>query len=91
MTESKFKRIVVAATVGAVILLTVLLTVMVYQLISISVNKSRMNNLDAQIAEYNRLIAESEDTIAIHSDRLWIELEARRLGLVKAGEIGINS
>ena len=35
MEEGKFKRVVVALTVGAVLLLTVLLSVMVYQIVAI--------------------------------------------------------
>lgn len=42
MTETKAKRLIVAGTVGAVLLAVILLSVMVYQLISISVYNKRI-------------------------------------------------
>ena len=60
MTESKFKRLVVAATVGAVTLLVILISVMVYQLVSISVENKRIQKCEEMIAEYNELIKEGE-------------------------------
>ena len=91
MTEKKFEKIIVALTVGAVLLVMTLLTIMVYQLISISVAKKDSRELDAQIAEYNMLISVNEDIIEAHSKRLWIELRARQLGLVGANDIDLNS
>ena len=86
MTESKAKRLIVAGTVGAVLLVVILVSVMIYQLISISVYQKRIRNYDAKIAEYERLIEEGEDTKETYQLRWWIEREARRLGLVYEGD-----
>lgn len=81
ITEEKAKRLIVAGTVGAVLLLVILLSVMVYQLISISVKNSQIAIYNQKIAEYEALIAEGEETKEARSMRVWIEREARRLGL----------
>ena len=80
MTETKAKRLIVASTVGAVLLLFILVAIMVYQMISIQVKKNRIEYLEGQIAKYDILKAKGEETIEIRSMREWIEREARKLG-----------
>jgi Na+/melibiose symporter-like transporter len=81
MTENKLKRIIVASTVGAVLLMLILLSIMIYQLISIKVQKDIADELDRQYKTYQQLIKEGEETIEARSMREWIEREARKLGL----------
>lgn len=81
ISEEKAKRLIVAGTVGAVLLLVILLSVMLYQLISISVKNSQIAIYNQKIAKYEALIAEGEETKEARSMRIWIEREARRLGL----------
>lgn len=90
MTEEKAKRVIVASTVGAVLLMVILIIVMVYQLIAMGSEKSRINALETKIAEYNQLIAEGEETKEIRSMRWWIEREARELGYVYDGDISYS-
>lgn len=82
MTEEKTKKLIVAGTVGAVLLVVVLISVMVYQLIAIAVYNKRIDNYNAKIAQYNQLIEQGEETKETYSLRWWIEREARELGLV---------
>ena len=90
MTEAKFKRLVVAFTVGAVMLLVILISVMVYQLVEIGVHNKRRAEYDAKIEEYNQLIIEGEETKEIRSMRWWIIREARELGLEFEGDNPLN-
>ena len=80
MTESKVKRMIVALTVGAVFLLVTLLSIMVYQMISIKVEKERIDYLKQKTAEYILLKEQGEETIEQRTMREWIEREARKLG-----------
>ena len=80
MTETKAKRVIVASTVGAVLLLFILVTIMVYQMISIGVKKNRIEYLEGQIEKYEILTKQGEETIEARSMREWIEREARKLG-----------
>lgn len=80
MSEEKSKRVTVALTVGAVLLLVILLFVMIYQIIAISYGRKQNRELKEAIAEYNRMIAEGEDIYEARSQRWWIELRARELG-----------
>ena len=80
MSEAKFKRIIVALTVGAVVFLAFLVMFMCYQLIKIGVERNKLNQLKADIAAYEREYKEGEETIDIRRQRLYIERRARELG-----------
>jgi len=82
MTEEKAKRLIVAGTVGAVLLAVILLAVMIYQMIAISVYKKQIEVYESNIAKYEQLISQGEQTKEVYALRAWIEKEARRLGLV---------
>ena len=82
MTEEKAKRLIVAGTVGAVLLAVILLAVMIYQMVAISVYKKRIEVYEANIAKYEQLISLGEQTKEVYALRTWIEKEARKLGLV---------
>ena len=53
---------------------------MVFQLISIQVKNREIDYLKEQIALYDEMTVDGEETIAARSTREWIEREARRLG-----------
>lgn len=80
MTEEKAKKVIVATTVGAILLLFILISIMVYQMISIKVEKNRIKYLEDQILKYEALIDSGEETIEIRKMKEWIEREARKLG-----------
>ena len=86
MNEEKTKRVIVATTIGAVLLLVVLLAVMVFQLISISVHRKNERALDEQIAIYKELKATNEDALEERSTYWWIVQRARELGYYFDGE-----
>ena len=75
-----------AITVGAVMLLVILLSVMINQLISIDVKQKELAKLNEKIAEYKTLIERGEDTIEVRSTRQWIIREARQLGYIFDGD-----
>ena len=81
MTETKAKKVIVASTVGAVMLLFILVAIMVYQMITIRVKENRIDYYKDQIAKYESLTDEAKETFEARSMREWIEREARRLGL----------
>ncbi len=80
MTETKAKKMIVATTVGAVLLLVILVSIMVYQMISIKTEQARLSHLKEQIKQYERLIEDGEDTIKARQMKEWIVREAWKLG-----------
>ena len=90
MEESKFKKLVVAGTVGAVLLAVILLFVMVYQMISIGLKKQQLDEYNAAIAEYDRLIQEGEDTLEARSTKAWIARRARELGYIYKDDVKLD-
>ena len=87
MTESKFKRLVVAGTVGAVLLVAILLIVMVYQLIAIAVEKNNYEEYQAAIARLEQLKDDNEQTLQYRQTEAWIVRRARELGFKYKGDI----
>ena len=82
MTEEKFKRTVIAVTVGAVLLVVVLVSVMFYQLIAISVRKKQIAELETEIERYMLLNEEERKSIETRKQYWWIVQRARELGYV---------
>ena len=86
MTEKKFKRIIVATTVGAVLLMAILVMVMVYQLISIKVQKDKITLLENKIAYYQQLNETGERVLEQRQLEKWIKIRAQELGYVNLPE-----
>ncbi len=87
VSEARFKRRVVAFTVGAVVLLAVLIMLMCYQLIKIGVQRNKLNQLKAEIAVYEQMYKEGEETIELRRKRLYIERRAREIGYHYADDV----
>ena len=87
MKEEKFKKIVIGATVSAVVLFVFLLVFWISQLISISVKNRRIEELKAEIARYEQIIETSENDLEIYYSELWLEMAARELGMLGYGDI----
>ena len=88
MKEEKFKRIVVGVTAAAVILLAILLVYMIYQLIAISVREKRIAELEEQYAYWEQYVKENEEKIEVYEGLAWLEIIARKLGMLGAGDYG---
>ncbi len=80
MNEEKFKRVVIASTVGAVLLLVILISVLVYQLIAIGVQKKKEEELIAKYEEYNKLTDEEKAKLEAVNSYWYIVQEAREMG-----------
>ena len=89
MNESKFKRLVVAITAGAVMLLIFLLIIMIYQLIAISAERAEERELRAVVEQYMALTKEQQNTLDARTSRQWIERRARELGYVYKDDVGL--
>lgn len=80
VSDEKFKRKVVAFTVGAVVLLALLIILMCYQLIAIGVKNNRVKQLKADIYALEQEYERGEDTLEIRRKAAYIERRARELG-----------
>lgn len=90
MDQTKFKRLVVSSTIGAVLLLFILLVIMVYQLIAIKVEQNNIAELERRIAEYNVMIENGEDVLEARKELDWIVRRAYELGYQLDGDINLN-
>lgn len=87
VADAKFKRTVVALTVGAVVLLCVLVILMCYQMIKIGVENRRKAELTAEIAALTEEYEKGEGELAFRRTNLYIERIARELGYHYADDI----
>ena len=90
LTEEKAKKLVVAGTVGAVLLAAILVMLLIYQVSSMISYKARIDHYNEQIAYYEQLIEKGESEKETFMLRKWIEREARSLGLVYEDDIPMN-
>ena len=88
--ESKSKRIIVALTSGAVILLFCLIALMVYQMIATTGKKNEIKRLKSDIAALERTLEQGEDTLETRKQRWYIERRARELGYAYADDIIVD-
>lgn len=90
MTESKFKKVVVASIVGAIMLIVILVTVILYQVITMSGYAKKKNELESEIARYEKLLDENASEEEIRKSKEWIIERARELGYVFPDDIIIS-
>lgn len=90
MNESKIKRLIVAITVGAVLLLAILLCILVYQLISIGIEKNKLDELEEEIAIYKALTKEETKTLEARQKQFWIIRRAYELGYKFDGDVSLG-
>lgn len=81
MQEAKKKKLIVGGTVAAVLLLVILIVFWIGQLISIGVKNRRIEELTAQIAEYQQIIQTSSDALEVYRSQAWLEQAAWLLEL----------
>lgn len=85
--NASFKRKVVAFTVGAVVLLSLLIILMCYQMIKIGVQNRRKAQLTAEIAALTEEYNKGEGELAFRRTNLYIERIARELGYHYADDL----
>ena len=90
MTEEKAKKLIVASTVGAVLLAFVLMFVMIWQMCKITNEKNKIAYYNAKIAECNRLIEAEEDNRSAIMTKQKLISEAHKLGYIFDGDIIIG-
>ncbi len=87
MEENKKKRIVIGATVAAVLLFVFLLVFWIGQMISIGVKNDRIADLKEQIAKYEQLIEEQSSDLDVYRSQAWLEQAAWLLDMYGYGDI----
>lgn len=82
MPAEKLKKLIVSSVVTAVLLLFILLSIMVYQMISIRKVQVKIDALNEQIASLEAEKAQTEDEIDLWLSEWKIEERQRELGWV---------
>ena len=78
MTQEKLRRVVTAAVVAGTTLFVILLSVLVYQIVTISVYNKRIEKIDGEIAELEQTIEKQESDLDYYSSELgkfWLAME----------------
>ena len=90
MTESKFKKVVVASIVGAIMLIVVLVSVILYQVITMTQYIRERDGLLEEITKLEQLINSNADEAEIRQTKEWIEDRARELGYKYKNDIVLD-
>ena len=83
MTEQRLKRLITAGVAGAVSVLVILLTVLVYQMICLKQAQRELNELIEAEQHYEQLKEETENEIILWLEEWKIEEAARKYGFRK--------
>ena len=86
MQTEKARRKIIAITFLTVALVAVLVIFLIYQLVSMFNLVNRRKQLEREIAQIEAFIASTDDQIAITKSKIWLEIKARELGLIKLGD-----
>ena len=86
MQTEKGRRKRIAITFLTVALVAVLVIFLIYQLVSMFNLVNRRKQLEREIAQIEAFIASTDDQIAITKSKIWLEIKARELGLIKLGD-----
>ena len=78
MTQEKLRRVVTASVVAGTTLFVILLSVLVYQIITISVYNKRIAKVQEEIADLNTSVEQMEKDLNYYSSELgkfWLAME----------------
>ncbi len=87
MSEGKLKKLVTAVVVAGTILIVFLLGVVLYQFISMGVKQSKIDSMNAQISEYEQLIAKLDEDLDAYSREQVLEQLAREYGYIYPDDV----
>ncbi len=90
MEEQKLKRVRNAGIVGAILLIVILLSVLIFQLVKIGNEKRELSELQDAIKNYQQLTDKEKTYIENINTREWIEQRARELGLKLEGDFALD-
>ena len=90
MEEQKLKRVRNAGIVGAILLIVILLSVLIFQLVKIGKEKRELSELQDAIKNYQQLTDEERMYTENMNTREWIEQRARELGLKLEGDFALD-
>ena len=81
----RLRRRITAVVVAATLLIVTLLGVIVYQIVTITVKNNRIKKLEADIARYEKIIADGELDLEYYESQEGLENAARKYGAKKQG------
>ena len=90
MEEQKLKRVRNAGIVGAILLIVILLSVLIFQLVKIGNEKRELSELQDAIKNFQQLTDEEKTYTENMNTREWIEQRARELGLKLEGDFALD-
>lgn len=83
MTQDKMRKMITAIVVAATMLLVILLSVLIYQWITIGVYNKRIAEAEEAIEYYTEQNAAAENDLEYYESDFYKQLEAFKLGLIK--------
>lgn len=86
MTQDKMRKMITAIVVAATLFLVILLSVLIYQWITIAVKNNRIEKVKEEIAYYQQQNELNKDDLAYYESDFYKQLAAFKLGLLEGQE-----
>lgn len=87
MSEGKLKKLVTAVVIAGTILVVFLLGVILYQFVSMGVKQGKIDSMNAQISEYEQLIAQLDEDLDAYTREEILEKLAREYGYIYPDDV----
>lgn len=88
MTQEKLRRTVTAAVVAATLTVFCLLVFIAYQVVTMIVQKNRIEKLESDVKRYEQVIDQNERDLEYYLSQEYLENAARRYGGTKVQDEG---
>ena len=79
MTQEKMRKVIAACVSAATVLLTVLLSYLIYQWVTIAVYNKRIDKLETEIAYLEQVLAKGEDNLEYYKSEFYLNQKVLEL------------
>ena len=83
MTQEKMRKVIAACVSAATVLLTVLLSYLIYQWVTIAVYNKRIDKLETEIAQLEQVIAMSENDLEYYQSKFYLDQKLLELQMLQ--------
>jgi hypothetical protein len=83
MTQEKMRKVIAACVSAATVLLTVLLSYLIYQWATIAVHNKRIDKLETEIAQLEQVVAKGEMDLEYYQSEFYLNQKLLELQMLQ--------
>ena len=82
MTQEKMRKVIAACVSAATVLLTVLLSVLIYQWVTMAILDKRIEKLETEIAQLEQVVAKGEMDLEYYESEFYLNQKVLELQML---------